>query len=56
VRTLLGDGSSDGRHGERPNAIVDTTGDPLMIVDATRRLADGARSYLSASRSEARLS
>jgi hypothetical protein len=39
VRTLLGD---DGREAgvEPPKAIVDTTGDPAVIADATRRLAD----------------
>jgi threonine dehydrogenase-like Zn-dependent dehydrogenase len=40
VRTLLGDGSSDGRRREQRTAIVETTGDPSMIVDATRRLVD----------------
>jgi hypothetical protein len=42
VRALLGDRSSqDGRSTplEQPRAIVDTTGDPRVIVDATRRVA-----------------
>ena len=38
VRLLVGDGS--GRSAERPRAVVDATGDPAVIVDATRRVAD----------------
>jgi hypothetical protein len=42
VRALLGDDvRGNGRAGaESPTAIVDTTGDPAVIADATRRLAD----------------
>jgi hypothetical protein len=42
VRQLLDTPSADGRstRRERPDAIVDTTGDPRMVVDATRRVAE----------------
>ena len=43
VRALLKDGAADdGRSAafEQPRAIVDTTGDPTVIADATRRIAD----------------
>jgi hypothetical protein len=40
VRELLGDRSSEnGRSTEQPRVVVDTTGDPEVIVDATRRIA-----------------
>ena len=38
VRVLVGDGAA--RSAERPRAVVDVTGDPAVIVDATRRIAD----------------
>lgn len=38
VRVLVGDAS--GRSAEHPRAVVDATGDPVVIVDATRRVAD----------------
>jgi hypothetical protein len=40
VRHLLGSEIAGGEARERPMAIVDTTGDPELIEDATRRLAD----------------
>ena len=40
VRHLLTLGIAGGEARERPLAIVDTTGDPEVIEDATRRLAD----------------
>ena len=44
VRTLVG--TSSHTAGERPSAIVDTTGDPAVIVDATRRVTDMGRVVL----------
>jgi threonine dehydrogenase-like Zn-dependent dehydrogenase len=38
VRVLVGDAS--GRSAEHPQAVVDATGDPAVIVDATRRVVD----------------
>jgi hypothetical protein len=43
VRALLGNGSSASGQSapiERPTAVIDTTGDASVIVDATRRLVD----------------
>jgi hypothetical protein len=43
VRAVLGDRAADDARStcfERPGAIIDTTGDPRVIVDATRRIAD----------------
>jgi threonine dehydrogenase-like Zn-dependent dehydrogenase len=39
VRAFIGDAFRTGDV-ERPQAIVDVTGDPTVIADATRRLAD----------------
>jgi hypothetical protein len=40
VRALLGHRSSEnGRSTEQPRIVIDTTGDPEVIVDATRRIA-----------------
>jgi hypothetical protein len=38
VRLLVGDAATPG--GNAPSAVVDTTGDPAVIADATRRTAD----------------
>ena len=38
VRVLVCDDS--GRSVEHPRAVVDATGDPMVIIDATRRVAD----------------
>jgi threonine dehydrogenase-like Zn-dependent dehydrogenase len=38
VRALVGDSAT--RSAERPRAVVDVIGDPAVIVDATRRVAD----------------
>jgi hypothetical protein len=43
VRALLGERSSEDDRSslfERPRAIIDTTGDPRVIVEATRRIAE----------------
>jgi hypothetical protein len=45
VRALTGNAVRWG-DGERPQAIVDVTGDPAVIADATRRLADLGRLVL----------
>jgi hypothetical protein len=41
VRRLLGAAAASGPEAGRPEAVIDTTGDPDAIADATRRLADG---------------